>query len=211
MADRGRGVPTEAGSDARLRDRAVAGDAQATRQLIGQLVPVIQARVARCLAQNDARRNLKEEVRDLTQDVLASLFENGGRLLRAWDPERGLSLANFVGLVARRQALSLLRTRRRSPWAEDPVGDLGPLLPDGDGPEAQVASREVLEKLLAGLEAELSPLGLELFELLVVQQLEVDEVIARTRMSRDAVYAWRSRLGKLIRQRAAALGEAGHG
>lgn len=207
-------MTTDAGSDARLRDRAIAGDPTATRQLIGALVPVIQARVARCLAQHgrpETRRNVREEVADLTQEVLTSLFDADARVLRAWDPAKGLSLANFVGLVARRQALSLLRTRSRSPWAEEPTGDLGPLLPDGIGPEARVASREVLERLLTGLEAELSPLGLELFELLIVEQLDADEVVARTGMSRDAVYAWRSRLGKLVRQRAAALEAEGSG
>jgi DNA-directed RNA polymerase specialized sigma24 family protein len=201
-------VSTDTASDARLRDRAVAGDPQATRQLVVQLVPVIQARVARSLAAHgrpEARRNVREEIQDLTQEVLAALFDEDTRVLKAWDPNRGLSLANFVGLVAQRQALSLLRTRRRSPWVEEPTSDMGPLLPDAVGPEARVASRQVLERLLAELEAELSPLGLELFELLLVQQLEVDEVTERMKMTRDAVYAWRSRLGKLVRQRIAAL------
>ncbi len=171
-------------------------------------MPVIQARVARCLASHgrpEGRRNVREEVRDLTQEVLASLFAGDGRVLRSWSPDKGLSLSNFVGLVAQRQALSLLRTRRHSPWTEDPTEDVGALLPESDGPEARVASRQTLERVLAELEAQLSPLGLELFELLIVQQLEAPEVMERTGLGRDAVYAWRSRLGKLVRQRAAAL------
>ncbi len=192
--------------DRRLRDHALAGDVAATRLLVGRLVPVIQARVARCLARHGrpgARRNLREEVADLTQEVLLSLFAHGGRVLAAWSPERGLSLENFVGLVAQRQALSLLRTRRHSPWTEEPTEDLGPLLPDMDTPEGRVTSRQTLAAVLAWLEDTLSPMGLELFDLLVVQDLDAAEVVARTGLSRDAVYAWRSRLEKLIRTRLA--------
>lgn len=194
--------------DGRLRDRALSGDERATRALVGRLVPIIQARVARCLLRHGrpgARRNVREEVADLTQEVLLSLFADGGRVLAAWNPERGLSLDNFVGLVAQRQAVSILRTHRRSPWAEEPTEDLGPLLPDASTPEARVASQQALDSVLAWLEETLSPMGLELFELLIVQDLDTAEVVRRTGLSRDAVYAWRSRLERLLRQRAATL------
>ncbi|MES2643359.1 MAG: sigma-70 family RNA polymerase sigma factor [Myxococcota bacterium] len=197
--------------DVHLRDAALSGAPAAARALVGRLIPIIQARVGRCLARHgrpELRRNVREEVMDLTQEVLLSLFANEGRALRAWNPERGLSLDNFIGMVAQRQALSLLRTQRNSPWMEEPIEDLGAELPDAEGPEARVASRQVLERLLLDLEAELSPLGLELFELLVVQELDAAEVVERTGLSRDAVYAWRSRLGKLVRQRAEALAAA---
>jgi RNA polymerase sigma-70 factor (ECF subfamily) len=198
-------TPTD---DRRLRDRALGGDVPATRELVGRLVPVIQARVARCLLRHGrpgARRNVREEVADLTQEVLLSLFAGSGRILATWNPDRGLSLQNFVGLVAQRQAVSLLRTRRRSPWAEEPTEDLGPLLPDAGTPEARMASKQTLEALLAWLEDTLSPMGLELFQLLLVQDLGAAEVATRTGLSIDAVYAWRSRLEKLLRQRAANL------
>lgn len=194
--------------DVVTRDDAIRGDHAAIRTLVGRIVPIIQARVARCLAchgRPEARRNVREEVADLTQEVLASLFAHGGRVLAAWAPEKGLSLNNFVGLVAQREALSLLRTRRHSPWTEEPTEDMGPLLPVISGPEERLASRQALGAVLSWLEAHLSPLGLELFELLIVQDLDAAEVVERTGLSRDAVYAWRSRLEKLIRQRVAAL------
>lgn len=197
--------------DLLLRDHAVGGDPVATRELVGRLVPVIQVRVARCLVRHgrpEARRNLREEVADLTQEVLAGLFAREGRVLRAWDPEKGLSLENFVGLVAQRQAVSLLRTARRSPWIEEPTADLGPLLPDFDNPEVRLVSRQSWDEVNRWLVDHLSPLGLELFELLVVEGLDTAEVVHRTALSREAVYSWRSRLDRLVRRRMAALDEA---
>lgn len=208
------GVPrlTVVSDDRRLRDRALSGDERATRELVGRIVPVIQARVARCLLRHGrpgARRNAREEVADLTQEVLLSLFARGGRVLAAWSPERGLSLENFVGLVAQRQAVSMLRTQRHSPWVEEPTEDLGPLLPDAATPEVRVASQQTLDAVFEWLQSTLSPMGLELFELLILQDLDAAEVVARTGLSRDAVYAWRSRLEKLLRERAAAIEAAG--
>jgi RNA polymerase sigma-70 factor (ECF subfamily) len=66
-------------------------------------------------------------------------------------------------------------------------------------------SQQMLEALLGRLREELSPLGFSLFEELFVRQREVAEVCARTGMSRDAVYAWQSRLGKVVRRLGAEL------
>jgi RNA polymerase sigma-70 factor (ECF subfamily) len=187
-----------------LVERALAQDREALRSLVDALAPVVQARVARALLRRSTAasgRNIRQEVEDLTQEVFAALFADGGRALRAWDPRRGLSLENFVGYVAERQVASILRTARRSPWTEDPT-----LAEELDGPgdtpsvELRLASQQVLEALLDRMREELSPLGLSLFEQLFVQQREVAEVCTQTGMSRDAVYAWQSRLGRLVRR-----------
>jgi RNA polymerase sigma-70 factor (ECF subfamily) len=146
-------------------------------------------------------RNIRQEVEDLTQEVFAALFAENGKALRAWDPSRGLSLMNFVGYVAERQVASIMRTARRSPWTEDPT-----LSEELDGPadmpdqELRLSSRQALGALLDRLREELSPLGLSLFEQLFVHQRSVPEVCEQLRMSRDAVYAWQSRLGRLARK-----------
>lgn len=137
----------------------------------------------------------------MTQEVFVALFENGGKVLRSWEPGRGMSLANFVGLVAERQVAAILRSGRRSPWTEDPT--LGEELErpsdEAVGPEARVASKQLGAALLDRLRATLSPRGLDLWERLYVREESVEEVCAATRMSHDALYAWRSRLGKLMR------------
>jgi RNA polymerase sigma-70 factor (ECF subfamily) len=193
---------------------ALSGDEAALERLVAVLTPVIQARVARCLLRRRmgpaAGRSVRQEVEDLTQEVFLQLFADGGRVMRTWEPERGLSLVNFVGLVAERQAVSLLRSGRRNPWNDEPT------LPEeldapaaGGGPEQATASREELRLLLHRLTEELSPLGRHLFELLFLQELTLGEVVARTGLSDDAVYAWRSRLRRLARRLQAELSESG--
>jgi RNA polymerase sigma-70 factor (ECF subfamily) len=185
---------------------ALAGDAAAMHWLVALLSPVIQARVARALLRRACGgRSTRQEVEDMTQEVFVALFEDGGKVLRSWEPDRGMSLANFVGLVAEREAVSILRSGRRSPWTEDPTlsEELERPSDDAVGPEARMASQELLAAILDQMRAALSPKGLDLFERLYVREESVEAVCAATGMSHDAVYAWRSRLGKLVRTLAA--------
>ena len=103
-----------------LLDQALAGDVAATRRLVAAIMPIVQARVARTLVRRrgGSGRDARQEVQDLAQDVFAALFADDGKVLRAWDPVRGLTLASFCGLVAEREAASILRSGRRSPWTE---------------------------------------------------------------------------------------------
>ncbi len=187
--------------------KALAGDEPALNRFVRTLTPVIQSRVARGLllrrTGTAAGRNVRQEVEDLTQEIFLVLFAEEGRVLRGWQPERGLSLLNFVGLVAERQTASILRSGKRSPWKEDPTlaedMDQASSAPE-HGPEEIVASREQLKLLLHRLTAELSPLGRQLFDLLFLRELPLEEVTRRTGMSPDAVYAWRSRLRRLARR-----------
>lgn len=182
--------------------RALAGEEPALTRLVRMLTPIIQSRVARGLllrrTGTAAGRNIRQEVEDLTQEIFLLLFADGGKVLRSWQPERGLSLLNFVGLVAERQTASILRNGKRSPWKEDPTlpEDFTQASPES-GPEEITASREQLKLLLHRLTEELSPLGRHLFDLLFLRELPAEEVVQRTGMSRDAVYAWRSRLRRL--------------
>jgi DNA-directed RNA polymerase specialized sigma24 family protein len=195
--------------DATLVQQALEGDRQALRRLVDALTPVIQVRVAQVLLRNPqtARRNIEHEVADLTQEVFMALFAEGGRALKAWDATRGLSFPNFVGLLASRLAITVLRSGRRNPFLHAPTepSDLEASAEPSPGPEPRAVSREVLGVLLGRLETALSPKGFELFCRLFVEQEPVEAVCAATGLSADAVYAWRSRLGKLVRGIAAEL------
>jgi RNA polymerase sigma-70 factor (ECF subfamily) len=193
-----------------LLRQALAGDAAAQTRLVALLTPVIHARVSRTLLAHRSRlaggRDVREEVRDLSQDVFLALFERDWRVLRAWKPERGLSLENFVGLVAKCQVLSFLRSRR-NPWREDTslAEDVFDVETDEPGPEEIAVSREHLALLLDRLYEELSPQGWQMFELLFVQDLSQAEVEAVSGLAPGAVYAWRSRLRSLARKLEAEL------
>ena len=185
---------------------ALAGDPTALTRLVAVLTPVIQARVARTLLAHRSRlasgRDVRQEVEDLSQEVFLKLFSRDGHILRSWQAELGLSLENFVGLAAKRQVLSFLRSGRRNPWKEDTSFTAEDLETEAlePGPEEIAASREHWALVLDRLREELSPLGWWLFELLFIQELSVDEARAATGLSADAVYAWRSRLRSLVRK-----------
>jgi RNA polymerase sigma-70 factor (ECF subfamily) len=182
---------------------ALAGDRRAIRAFVSAMSPIIEARIARALARRKeqrAGRDLRQEVEDMTQDVFASLFAHDGRVLRTWDARKGLSLANFVGLVTERQVASILRSGRRNPWRDHPeeldeIERAADVVPDV---LPQLESREELAALLDRLRASLSPRGLVLFERLYVGEEPVDVVAADLGMTRDAVYMWRSRVNKLL-------------
>jgi RNA polymerase sigma-70 factor (ECF subfamily) len=188
-----------------LVEKALAGDEPALSRLVALLTPVIQARVARSLllwrTGAAAGRDVRQEVEDLTQEMFLLLFAEDGKVLRSWQPERGLTLLNFVGLVTERRTASILRTGRRNPWQEDPtlIEDLDRTSPES-GPEEIAVSREQMKLLLRRLTEELSPLGRHLFDLLFLRELDQTEVVAQTGLSPDAVYAWRSRLRRLVRR-----------
>jgi RNA polymerase sigma factor (sigma-70 family) len=193
--------PTTPTHDGQLLDAALGGDRRALHALIHRLSPIVQARTARVLLRSGGARDVRRDVEDHTQDVLAQLFADGGRLLRTWRDEGGLSLENFVGLIAERRTISALRSGRRNPWREESASDeLPDAGSDAPGPERDVAAREELSRLLARLQELLTPLGLLLFNLLYVEELDTAQVCARTELSPDAVYAWRSRLRRTARQ-----------
>jgi RNA polymerase sigma-70 factor (ECF subfamily) len=192
-----------------LLDEALSGDAAATRRLVGLLVPVVQARVARILVRRrgGSGRDVRQEVEDLAQEVFVALFAESGKVLRAWDPVRGLSLASFCGLIAERETASILRSGRRSPWTEaaTELDELEKELAEVPDVEVRVSSRQQLARLIDRLREALSPRGLELFHRLVIEEESVESVCASTGMTADAVYAWKSRIGKVVRKLAAEI------
>jgi RNA polymerase sigma factor (sigma-70 family) len=190
-----------------LLRRTLDGDRGAVPRLVAALTPIVQARVARTLLARRALwsggRSVRQEVEDLSQEVFLALFVRDARVLRSWQPERGLSLPGFVGMIAERQALSFLRNGRRNPRQEIPYLDEeqeSEQAADESGPEQVTASRECLGLLLDRLREELSPLGWRLFELLFVHEQSLAEVRVATGLSDDAVYAWRSRLRRQARK-----------
>lgn len=186
---------------------ALAGDEAACTRLVRRLTPVIQSRVTRVLLRwrtgSAAGREVRQEVENLSQDIFLYLFEDDGKVLQSWEPERGLSFFNFIGLVAVRRTVSILRNRKKSPWNDDPTPpeDLDVVAPESNSsPEEITASREELERLLDRFIEELSPLGWHLFDLLFLREMSVEEVVCETGMSRDAVDKWKSRLRSLARR-----------
>jgi len=196
--------PTEVWRDAgAYLARALHGDAHARDALVRAVAPIIQVRVYKALSvRRRSGRDVRQEVEDLTQDILVSLFAEDARVLRAWDPARGLSFANYVGLVAEREVGHRLRSRRRSPWSLEPTedGELAEAAGTTDGPELHVGSRQKLTRIWARLKEQVTPRGLELFQRLFIEGESVDRVCEDFGMQPASVYAWRSRFLKRARE-----------
>jgi len=144
-------------------------------------------------------RDPRQDVRDLVQETLVSLFEHDGRELRRWDPERGRSLTSFVRLVARRRVARILSGRRGNPWHELP---LDPTDVDDEDTRAlteQVEQRGELDALLCALHAQMSDRDVELFDLLFVHDGDPGDVAEQMGMTRGAVNAWTYRMRKLAK------------
>src|SRR5262245_35497898 len=115
---------TRSGADLeRLVDRAISREPDAVRELVVELTPVIQVRVARALGRSPMirgqSRGVAQEVEDFTQEVFLAIFDHDARVLRAWEPGRGASLGTFIGMVAEHQVASILRSGRRAPYRQD--------------------------------------------------------------------------------------------
>lgn len=178
------------------------GDANLVKELVSDWIPVVQVRVARALhRRGEVARDARQEVEDITQEVFAVLFADDARVLRSWDPSRGLSLRNFIGLVAERHAGAILKSSRRSPWTESPsdLFELDVHLGEDEGPALALESKDFLETLFDLVRETLTPKGLELFERLIVREESIEDVCASTGMTVEALYAWRSRLIKVTR------------
>ena len=172
------------------------------------LLPVVHARVARVLVACPVPiAHLRAEVEDLTQEVFAHLFENNARILRGWNPSRGASLKNYVGLVAERRVRSLLRSGRWTQWREQPTAesDLESHAAWVDSPAGVAAAQQCYEQVIARARARLSPQGKEMMDLLLIQQSSISEAAELTGMTLASLYAWRSRLKKLMRELAQEL------
>jgi DNA-directed RNA polymerase specialized sigma24 family protein len=184
--------------------RALLGDRVQLRSVVDALTPVIQARVARVLLRAgsiDRRGTVRQEVEDLTQDIFARLFANQGEVLRGWDESKGLSLLGYVGLIAERDCISMVRSKRRNPYTERPTEaeTLDHHAPQGSGAELDVLTRQMAKTLCLRLHETLSPLGFTVFEKLFCHEQDPESVCQELGMSADALYAWRSRIRKQAR------------
>lgn len=189
------------GERGRLLFALEGGDPVLVRDLVLEWHPVVQARVARTLFRHrEYSRDIGQEVEDVTQEVFAALFADDAKALRAWDPSRGLSLRNFIGLVAERHTVTIVRSQRRSPWTESPLEceELAEHLGDVDA-AVELESKDFLATFLHEVQDVLTPRGFDLFERLFVREESIEEVCDGTGLSTDAVYAWRSRLIKVSR------------
>lgn len=184
------------------------GDVAAACSLVAELTSVIERRASRALRRRRAsagHRDAAQEVEDLCQEVLLRLFSDGAATLKRWDPSREVPLAQFVTVIADREIASIFRRRRRSPWGEHPTetGALEILAGSLGGPDDHLEARATLRKIVQGARARLHGRGLDMLQWLILDLRPTEEICGLSGLSRDAVYAWSSRLQRILREVAA--------
>ncbi len=152
-------------------------------------------------------RAIQQEVEDLCQHVFVRLFERDGRALRAWRPDGGRNLPNFVRWFAVQQVAMTLRSGRSNPWTDDPwpAHDIQEMATPDAGPARRIEARSQLDALLALLQTELDSRQWQLFVLLFVEDRSVEEVCAETQLKPADVYQWRRRLRQRVTRLAATI------
>lgn len=171
---------------------------------------VVRARAVRIMSRHrhaTQRGISKHDLDELTQEAFAVLWANDARVLRCWDPSRGMSLANFVGLVTERALKKVVYRRQRS-CREVLTNDEELELCAGSkpSPEANLEEQEHVAQVLSLLQRRLSPTAVRVLEMLV-DNCTMDTICAETGLSRDAIYAWRSRLPRIARRLLRSLAE----
>jgi RNA polymerase sigma factor (sigma-70 family) len=180
----------------------VAGDRVAAAELVSEMGRVIRARVYRRVRQSGIQTTLGEcrfDVEDLCQEVFTRLFERDGRVLRSWDPKRGLSLANFVGLVAERHVGGLLRVRRihlETATDNETLESMQDPAQERRTESDAAEHRQLLETLGRALASRLSARGMAIYQLLFIEGRSVEDIEARLALKASAIYAWRQRIRK---------------
>jgi RNA polymerase sigma factor (sigma-70 family) len=199
-------LPMSAGDTAVVRE-ALAGDLRSRRGLVQRLTPVIRARALRVLRSRALRR--LDEVDDVVQSVWLVLWKDDGRQLRAWSPDRGISLEAYVGMVAERETgnhLQRVTALRRGEAQTGSLHTAGPTGRDdlevaapGASPEQVVEADDLTRALEAHLSTELSEKGRLVLALVYVDGRSPEEAARLLGVQLQVVYNWQHKIRGLAR------------
>ncbi|MCR9160707.1 MAG: sigma-70 family RNA polymerase sigma factor [Nannocystaceae bacterium] len=187
--------------DVELVRLALGGDAAARRELARRLMHAVAREVSFAVARlsKSEGRDPKQEVRDLVHEVLLGLFEDDGKALRRWDPDRGRSLESFVQLIARRRVPRMLSGGRGNPWADAPIDPTVIETADDADLAQRLEQRDQLDQVLGAVYSRMNERDHELFDLVFIKELASETVAEQMEMTRGAVNAWAYRVRKLAR------------
>jgi len=179
--------------------------------LVERLASVVHTRVSRVLLRHAAhlpKTDLRQEIEDQVQAVFVQLFADRARVLRAWDPNRGASLVNWVGRFSQMRTIDAIRRGMRGPWFHDAVDptyfDDGELLDPNTPEDAGIAHGLWSETRRRVLEQE-SAAGRQMFVWLFDEERTVDEIEEATGRTRASILKWHSRLRGAVRRELAGL------
>ncbi len=188
--------------DRLLVRRALDGDSAAGDELVARLLPIVRGRARRAFAR-DRRGAIPANVDDMVQEVWLVLVAKDGHRLRAWDPERGLSLEGYVGLVAESE-IRRLRTRAAAKKRGGHLRALGSealeaAIAPTPTPEERTVARDLTARLGAHLEQALPTRGQLVFRHAFTDGRPPAEVAQLMGVKIQVVYNWQHKIRELAR------------
>lgn len=141
----------------------------------------------------------RQDLCDVVNEIFEILFKNDGKILRAWDQQRGRKFESYIVMVTKKRLISMDRSpRRRNPRARADLPLDDSMVPPADDPERWLVEAERFERILQRIHQDLNERGRLLFFLIYVEGLSIDEVCTRTGMTPGAVRTWRGRFKKIF-------------
>ncbi len=181
-----------------VRRAFAGGDDEALELLLGRLVPVLRARAGRALRKGPIGAY---DVGDLVQEVWLVLIADQGRRLLTYEPEHGLTLEGFVGVIAEREITSL----RRKELTKKRGGSLRVVREDVDvvdasgSPEDEAVTADLAARLAQHLDEQLPVRGRLVWRLAFADGKSTAEVAERMGVTQQVVYNWQHKIRTLAR------------
>lgn len=184
--------------------RCIAGEPGTRDEFVTEYSGLIRFAIAAVLRHRGVTL-LREEIDDLTHNVIVSLFDRDCRKLKMYEGRNQASFATFVRVCATRLTLDHLRYRSRRPQiapdqqSGDDVRDVLAETADASlGPEERASLSEDLATLKR-LVAELSPREQLLVRLHFVDGVDIPDVARALGVSENATHVLKSRLRAKLR------------
>lgn len=130
-----------------------------------------------------------------------SLIAEGGRKLRAFDPERG-TLEDFVGRTAEREVIDRWRrtmAEKRGGKAQAADPEAIERVEGGSDPEQKAIGQDLSERLHAHLRENLSEKGMLVFRYVFTDGRPPAEAARLMQVNVQVVYNWQHKIRGLVR------------
>ncbi len=162
-----------------LIERALAGDQEALSLLLEAIDGAARPAIGALLRERKIyrTRDVRTEMEDRLQDLLAKLWADNGKRLRDWDPNKpgAASFDTYIGKIAKNAACDHYKKPRETLLDDDT--DAVEAADDRPSPEDQVGTKDYYRKILDGMKAECTtPQKKDLFSLIVEEGLTVEEI-----------------------------------
>jgi RNA polymerase sigma-70 factor (ECF subfamily) len=185
-------------SEAALVRDMIAGKGSAWREFIARYDRLVHRCITRVTARF-ARGVSQDDVAEIHATLQAQLCANGMSKLRSFDPHRGKRLSSWVGLLAVNCAYDHLRTLRREAGRAslDECEEIGTTSPLPD----EVLDLKERAALAAEILGDLPEKDQEFVALYFGEELDVEEIAERLRISVKTVYSKKHKIQSRIEAR----------